>query len=468
MSEVAGGVEVVLVPRLRVLEVSQESLASVLEQRSSLTGLTCLLLSCNVKQSVALEPQLLNFIASLHSLTAVKLSSHCSDQLCALLSLSCPSLRIFDAEADPDMSITDHGLSFLSNCRELKSVILNDEGTEHDAEERYRKLSGRGVAQMMAALRGLSLLVCDPHLMKEAIAFLHGLSISRTFSLTQLHLRFANRETLFRVSSLLPGLSSLHLVEASHDVGLPLIQMNKLRSLQLTSFAWLTLDDTYFSTTFESLTSLTLRYPQKCVEPIHVTNLGMWCQCLQSLSLYFYERDSFIIPAIHSDKESFFPALKTLVFEGDISINLLASFLMSLRDLRQLSIFVTSFSISAGEMDSLLLQVVKAGRLAELQVLQCYQWEVALETILYLIDQTPSLTAIWGINLLNLSDQSKEAVRTHIRKNNFNISLNDGIAPEQSRGLDWIGERINQREVRLNNFTRQTHLEEILIELNLL
>ena len=87
MSEVAGGVEVVLVPRLRVLEVSQESLASVLEQRSSLTGLTCLLLSCNVKQSVALEPQLLNFIASLQSLTAVKLSSHCSDQLCALLSL---------------------------------------------------------------------------------------------------------------------------------------------------------------------------------------------------------------------------------------------------------------------------------------------------------------------------------------------------------------------------------------------
>ena len=105
MSGEALGLEVVLLPRLRVLEVNQSSLPAVLEQRDSLTGLTCLLLKCNIKKNVVLEPQLFNLISSLHSLTAIKLSSHCSDQLCALLSLACPSLRIFHAEADKDMVI---------------------------------------------------------------------------------------------------------------------------------------------------------------------------------------------------------------------------------------------------------------------------------------------------------------------------------------------------------------------------
>ena len=152
-------------------------------------------------------------------MTALKLSSHCSDQLCAIPALSCPHLRLFDAEADQDMSITDHGLSFLSNCRQMVSLILNDEGTEFTADQRYTKLTGRGVAQIFTAAKNLSTLLCDPHLMKEAISFLHSLSLNQTFSLTHIYLRAANKEIMFRAQALLPSLSSLHLDNLSAAQG---------------------------------------------------------------------------------------------------------------------------------------------------------------------------------------------------------------------------------------------------------
>ena len=354
-------------------------------------------------------------------------------------------------------------------CRGLVSVLLTDEGLEHyTPEETSSRLTGRGVAQLMTAVPGLTLLSCDPHLMQEAVAFLYSLSLSRTFSLTHLLLRFANRETLFRVSSLFPSLTSLHLVEPSKDVGLALSQMTSLLALQLTSFSWDIIEDTYFSALCQNLTSLTLKFSKYSIEPPHLEKIAEWCRALENLTLAFYTRDSFIVPLSGPYRQTFFPQLKNLVLEGDISINLLATFLSSLKHLRQLSVLTSSFSIPAGEMDSLLLEVVKAGGLASLQYLQCYQWDVALETVLYLIDQTPSLTTIWGLDLLLICEESRETVENHIRKNNLNISLNDGIAPEQSRGLDWISERINHREVRLADFSRQINLEEILVELNLL
>lgn len=61
-----GGLEVVLLPKLRVLEVNQESLPTVLDHRASLLGVTCLLLDCNIKKVSLLEPQLLNFIGGKH------------------------------------------------------------------------------------------------------------------------------------------------------------------------------------------------------------------------------------------------------------------------------------------------------------------------------------------------------------------------------------------------------------------
>ena len=58
----ASGLEVVLLPKLRVLEVNQESLPTVLDHRASLLGVTCLLLDCNIAKVSLLEPQILNFL----------------------------------------------------------------------------------------------------------------------------------------------------------------------------------------------------------------------------------------------------------------------------------------------------------------------------------------------------------------------------------------------------------------------
>ena len=152
-------------------------------------------------------------------------------------------------------------MGFLSGCRHLVSVLLNDEGFEHyTPEETSSRLTGRGVAQILTAVPGLSVLSCEPHIMQEAIAFLYSLSVSRTFSLTHLQLRFANRETLFRVSSLFPSLTSLHLVEPNTDVGLALSQMTNLLSLQCTSFTWDIIEDTYFSAFCKNLTDAGMKY----------------------------------------------------------------------------------------------------------------------------------------------------------------------------------------------------------------
>ena len=66
-----------------------------------------------------------------------------------------------------------------------------------------------------------------------------------------------------------------------------------------------------------------------------------------------------------------------------------------MKNLAQLSVLVSNFSIPTEDLDSLLLEVTKAGHLADLQHLQVYQWgDISLETILYLIDQARDISSI--------------------------------------------------------------------------
>ena len=181
------------------------------------------------------------------------------------------------------------------------------------------------------------------------------------------------------------------------------------------NFAWSNIEETHL-TTFSRLTSLTLRNPKYSIETADLARLGEWCSSLETLTLADYNRDSLPAPLVLTRRASFFPALTALVLEGDISLHLVASFLNSLDNLKQLSILVSSFSIPAEDLDSLLLEVTKAGHLSSLQYLQIYQWgDISLETILYLIDQAQHLTTIWGLNLLCLSDSARETITSHIR-----------------------------------------------------
>ena len=57
--------------------------------------------------------------------------------------MNCKSLEVLDAEEDSEMMTTDHGLSFLTNCAKLTTIILNDAGDEYDYEDRYFGITGR-------------------------------------------------------------------------------------------------------------------------------------------------------------------------------------------------------------------------------------------------------------------------------------------------------------------------------------
>ena len=87
--------------------------------------------------------------------------------------------------------------------------------------------------------------------------------------------------------------------------------------------------------------------------------------------------------------------------------------------------------------------------------------------MLYLIDQSPSLTCIWGLDLLMMSPAGVSTIKDHIRLNNLNIDTHDGISPDQPKGLPFLSER-SQHRVESADHTAQADLENILMELNLI
>ena len=138
------------------------------------------------------------------------MSNCCTDQLLAVIGINCRNLEVLDAEEDSEMMTTDHGLSFLTNCTKLTTVILNDAGDEYDYEDRYFGITGKGVANLLISLPRLTLLMCEPYLLREAIKFVHSINVnSLTYKLTYLHTRFPDRDFLMSATSLNPDIKEL-------------------------------------------------------------------------------------------------------------------------------------------------------------------------------------------------------------------------------------------------------------------
>jgi len=462
-------IEVLLHPSLRTLEVTSQSLLLVLDQGHKLTGLTVLYLFFDIKRQSGIEGQLLNFVGSLHLLTKLKISNCCTDQLLAVLATSCPALRVFDAEEDSDMSITDHGIAFLSNCRELVSVVLNDDGDEYDYEDRYFGVSGKGIAHLIITLPKLNLLVCEPYLMREAIKFLYPINVnSVTYSILYLHARFPSRDFLLTASAICPRIAELRIEDPSKDVAQALEKMAHLKRLIMTNYTWIAQDEIFYRSSFERLTCLVLKNPKMSgINMEFLRKIGGWCVNLTTFTLTLYYRDLLTSTTRVKDRSEFFPRLKSLTIEGDASLCLMETLISSITNLATLSIFVHSFSVPTGQFDAMILNQVKCGNLTKLETLQCFQWEVSLDTMLYLIDQSTQLRKIWGLDLLMMSPNGVATIRDHIRKNNLSIDVHDGISPEPPKGLHFLSER-SQHRVESSDRAAQADLESLLIELNLL
>jgi len=195
--------------------------------------------------------------------------------------------------------------------------------------------------------------------------------------------------------------------------------------------------------------------------------IGLWCVNLTTFTLTLYYRDLLTSTTRVKDRSEFFPRLRNLTIEGDASLCLMETLISSITNLATLSIFVHSFSVPTGQFDAMILNQVKCGNLSKLETLQCFQWEVSLDTMLYLIDQSTQLRKIWGLDLLMMSPNGVATIRDHIRKNNLNIDVHDGISPEPPKGLHFLSER-SQHRVESSDRAAQADLESLLIELNLL
>lgn len=91
-------------------------------------------------------------------------------------------------------------------------------------------------------------------------------------------------------------------------------------------------------------------------------DIGNWCRELHTLTIAVYNNEGFVNTSHRiSNKEIFFPQLKSLMFEGDVSIELIETFLSAIRDLEKISIYVHGFNFAPGVMDQLICSLSNVG-----------------------------------------------------------------------------------------------------------
>ena len=179
------------------------------------------------------------------------------------------------------------------------------------------------------------------------------------------------KDVLYKVADLFPGLGSLRLEEPSKDVSQALATMSSVETLTLSCYAWTSINEVQMSTSLENLKVLTLRNPRIMgIDFTFLRNIGKWCVNLEGLTIALYSEVFLTSAQRIPDRDVFFPKLKSLMFEGDISIYLIETVLFAVKRLERLSIYVHGFNFSAGALDSLLLNLVKTGNLAQLRYLQ--------------------------------------------------------------------------------------------------
>ncbi len=112
------------------------------------------------------------------------------------------------------------------------------------------------------------------------------------------------------------------------DCAEALSRFTSLESLELQNYSWNDRDEKYYKACFENLTRLVLKNPKQVgIDPEFVEKIGKWCRSLRSLAVTLYHRDMF--SRVHRFPDPFFPKLDTLVIDGDVSLNLIESLLVS-------------------------------------------------------------------------------------------------------------------------------------------
>ena len=117
----------------------------------------------------------------------------------------------------------------------------------------------------------------------------------------------------------------------------------KIDVLRLDNYSWSARDETHWKNVFQNITKLTLKNPrQVVVDKELILKIGTWCQNLKSFSLTLYQPDIFTrVHIMHgSVKAEFFPKLEGLALDGDVSMPLIESLLVSVSHLKRLTIYI--------------------------------------------------------------------------------------------------------------------------------
>ena len=116
-------------------------------------------------------------------------------------------------------------------------------------------------------------------------------------------------------------------------------RFSSLESLELQNYSWNDRDETFYRSCFSKLTRLVLKNPKQIgIDPDFIEKIGRWCNALKSFAITLYHRDLF--NRVHRfSRDGFLPKLETLVIDGDVSLNLIESLLVSTRPI-SLTIYI--------------------------------------------------------------------------------------------------------------------------------
>ena len=366
----------------------------------------------------------------------------------------------------------------------------------------------------MISLPNLACLVCEPYLLREALRFVLMINVNaHKYNLRYLHIKFPDKEFLSSVANICPDVSELVIEDQGRDCAEAIAKFKNLKVwracaritllrflkclcrplqiLKLENYTWRVRDDeSLHRGIFSNLTKLVLKNPKQIqVDKGFLVKLGSYCLELKHLSFTLYQRDHFGNKAylIRARKTPFFPKLESLTLDGDVSLGLIETFLLSVINLKSLgkshlsrrfinmtfqpilAIFIHNLGFPSGRFDTLMLCMARERLLEGLTDLQCFQWRVSLETMLFIIDQCPKLRHIWGLDLLMLSPEAIATIQQHIKRNNRDIALHDvitfnGSAGDDNKGIPFLSERSKHRVEAAEQLSDEERHEIILRE----
>lgn len=323
-------------------------------------------------------------------LKVLVIGSLVSDELLAVLGINCPHLEVFDARDDIGDMVSDVGLAYLAQCRNLKRIFFSAFANEYDSNVDKLGFTGKGVA-LLLTLPQILQVTCSEYILRDALHFLyqtcyHKQSLNIQYMLMNEPEVRAN--TLQILHILCPKLKA---VSMYLETGCEKTIGSSLESLYQLEVLWITTCQCRFHELSFSSYGPQLTFLGITTSLLKAQELLLLSKCCPRLKVLVLKMCSFGFDCtkIESITDSLFPSAEKLELIQNISVKLFKILNVKMKNLRE----VHCARAHINNLDEAVESVLEQGGWsnAELLVLPMV-CEISLEVAQTVASKCPSLT----------------------------------------------------------------------------